>query len=159
MSAAVTDERTTGTVLVVDDDDGVRTVLGKWVSALGHEVHTAPDADAALAMLGETSIDVAVCDMRMPGHDGAWLVDQMRHHHPRVAIIIATGLLELEPSVTLGPGVVGYLVKPFKRDQLAGLLEQALETAAELQARPARAALDLDALDGDIVEGTVISRE
>jgi len=152
-------EQRTGTILVVDDDDGVRTVLGKWVAALGHQVQTAPDADLALEVLGKVRIDVAVCDMRMPGHDGAWLVDQMRHRHPRVAIVIATGLLELEPSVTLGSGVVGYLVKPFKRDQLAELLERALETAAELQALPDRQDIDFDVLDGDIVEGTIISRE
>jgi response regulator of citrate/malate metabolism len=83
----------------------------------------------------------------------------VRQRYLRVAIVIATGLLELEPSVTLGPGVVGYLVKPFKREQMGKLLTRALETAAELQAQPRRQELDLDAFDGDIVEGTVVSRE
>jgi CheY-like chemotaxis protein len=76
MAPVVTTGEKTGTILVDDDDDGVTTVLGKWVSAFGHQVHVAPDADRALEILGETHVDVALCDMRMPRHDGVWLVDQ-----------------------------------------------------------------------------------
>jgi len=89
-----------GAVLVVDDDDGVRKILAKWVGAFGHTAEMVADAESALKVLEATRIDGPLCDMKMPGRDGVWLVDQMRQHHPRVAIIIATGLLELDPSVT-----------------------------------------------------------
>jgi len=128
-------------------------VLTKWVTAFGHTTKDAADADSALEILAGTEVDVAVCDIRMPGHDGAWLIDQMRQRYPRVAIVIATGLMELDPSVTLGPGVVGYLVKPFKRDALADLLDRAFAVASELQRLQDRGPLLLD--DG-IIEGTIV---
>jgi DNA-binding NtrC family response regulator len=149
-------EKRTGTVLVVDDDNGVRGVLTKWVEAFGHTTKDAPDADSALEILAAGPVDVAICDIRMPGHDGAWLIDQMRQRYPRVAIVIATGLMELDPSVTLGPGVVGYLVKPFKRDALADLLDRALLVASDLRKIADRGPL---LLDEGIIEGTIVSGE
>ena len=58
-----------GTILVVDDDEGVRTVLTRWVSDMGYAVKAAEDADKALQVMRDAEIDVALCDVRMPGHD------------------------------------------------------------------------------------------
>src|SRR5262245_55471977 len=95
------------TILVVDDDEGVRKLLTRWVTAMGHDAKVAPDAETALEMMGKWPIDVALCDIRMPGHDGIWLVEQMRSLFPAIAVVLATGLLEMDPMVTLRPGVVG----------------------------------------------------
>src|SRR5215216_1326929 len=111
-----------GTVLVVDDDEGVRKVLSRWVSDMGYAVQAADSADSALAIMREHPVDVALCDVRMPGHDGIWLLDQVRRLYPTIAIALATGLLEMDPAVTLRPGVVGYIVKPFNREDLAQVI-------------------------------------
>jgi DNA-binding NtrC family response regulator len=127
-------ENVTGTILIVDDDEGVRKLLARWVAALGYTVKVAPDAETALSVMRSIQIDVALCDVRMPGHDGIWLVEQMRSFHPSVAIVLATGLLEMDPMVTLRPGVVGYIVKPFNREDLEQVVKRGMAEHSRLQA-------------------------
>lgn len=114
------------TILVVDDEEGVRKLLTAWVTSLGHTVKSAPDAESALAVLAEGPVDAAICDILMPGHDGVWLIDQMRREYPAIGIVIATGVSDMNPSVTLQEGVAGYLVKPFRLDDLKIALANAL---------------------------------
>ena len=112
-------------VLVVDDEDGIRQLIRDRLVWFGYSVEAAASADAALAVLATTRIDVAVCDIRMPGKDGVWLMSQINERHPDTAIVIATGIQDMPPSVTLGPGVVSYLRKPFDADQLGAAVRQA----------------------------------
>jgi CheY-like chemotaxis protein len=72
-------------------------------------------------------VDLALCDVLMPGHDGIWLTNQILSRHPGVPVALATGLMEMDPTVTLRPGVVGYIVKPFKRQAVAALLTAAFD--------------------------------
>ena len=148
-------EQVSGTILVVDDDEGVRKVLTRWVSDIGYTVKEADSADRALEIMREGEIDVALCDVRMPGHDGIWLLDQMRRFHPDIAAVLATGLLEMDPMVTLRPGVVGYIVKPFTREDLEKVVKRGLAERKRLQAehrgRPRR-------LQAGMLEGQVVSR-
>jgi DNA-binding NtrC family response regulator len=118
------------TVLVVDDEPGVRQLLTHWVNSLGYTSRMAGDSAAALEVMKSTPINVAVCDIRMPGHDGVWLIDRIRKEFPATAVIIATGMPDLAPTVTQQPGVAGYLIKPFERRDLATVLSQALMSDA-----------------------------
>jgi DNA-binding NtrC family response regulator len=149
-------EQIPGTVLVVDDDEGVRKVLSRWVSDMGYAVKTAESADTALEIVRDSAIDVALCDVRMPGHDGIWLIEQIGRLHAGVAIVLATGLIEMDPMVTLRPGVVGYIVKPFNRDDLARVITRGMVERKRLQAecrgRPRM-------LSEGMLEGFVVSRE
>ena len=64
---------------------------------------------------------MALCDIRMPGHDGLWLArpDSARAL-PETAVIMATGVQDVGPAVTsLRQGVIDYLTKPFGRDRLS----------------------------------------
>jgi CheY-like chemotaxis protein len=140
-------ETCAATVLVVDDDAAVRTVLQRWIRGLGYQVAVAPGADAAMAMLREWPFDVAVCDVRMPGHDGVWLVDHIRREHPHTSVVLATGLAKLDPHLTLRSGVTGYIVKPFDREELADALQVAIDdcrtrAAHDRHARPAPPAVE-----------------
>lgn len=114
------------TILVVDDEDGVRRLLTHWINSLGYTAKSAGDASDAIEMLKSMPIDVAVCDIRMPGHDGVWLIDQVRKDFPATAVIIATGLPDMAPMVTLQSGIAGYLIKPFERQDLATVINHAL---------------------------------
>ena len=89
---------------------------------------------AALRLLDAEPVDVAVCDIRMPGHDGGWLMDRIRAQHPDVAVVVATGLMEMDPLVTLRPGVVGYIVKPFGKRDVADMVHLGLLERARLAA-------------------------
>ena len=136
------------TVLVVDDEPGVRQLLTHWVNSLGYTSTAAGDAVAALDVMKSMPIDVAVCDIRMPGHDGFWLIDQIRTQSPATAVIIATGLLDLAPEVTRQPGVAGCLTKPFDRRDLATALAHALVPGSPWVSSAGRPAIGL----GDLPE-------
>jgi Response regulator containing CheY-like receiver, AAA-type ATPase, and DNA-binding domains len=127
------EQQVSGFVLVVDDDEGVRRVLSRWVVDMGYTVEAAADADSALDIMRERSIDVALVDVRMPGHDGIWLLDQVRRLFPETALVLATGLMEMDPMVTLRPGVVGYIVKPFNREDLVQVVKRGMAERRRLQ--------------------------
>jgi CheY-like chemotaxis protein len=114
------------TILVVDDEKGVRQLFTHWVTSLGYAAKGAGDSDEALELMRTGGINAVLCDIRMPGRDGVWLIDQLRTQYPATPIVIATGLSDMRPELTLSPGIAGYLVKPFQREQLAVVLEHAL---------------------------------
>ena len=147
-------EQIQGSVLIVDDDEGVRKVLTRWVADMGYVVKAAADADSALQIVRDCPIDVALCDIRMPGHDGVWLIEQISRLRSAPAIVLATGLVEMDPAVTLRPGVVGYVVKPFNREDLAKVIERGMAEHKRIEAE-ARAEPRL--LPDAFLEGVVLS--
>lgn len=149
-------EQIAGSILVVDDDEGVRKVLTRWVSDLGYVVKTAEDADTALEIIRESPIDVTLCDVRMPGHDGIWLIEQMARFYPDVAIVLATGLMEMDPMITLRPGVAGYIVKPFNREDLAKVVKRGMAERRRLEAQRRQSRPRM--LPAGMLEGVVVSR-
>ncbi|HYS24721.1 MAG TPA: response regulator [Vicinamibacterales bacterium] len=149
-------EQVSGTILVVDDDEGVRRVLTRWVADMGYAVQAADGAEKALEVMRDIEVDVALCDVRMPGHDGIWLIDQMRRLHPDTAIVLATGLLEMDPMVTLRPGVVGYIVKPFDREALTEVVKRGMAERRRLQTE--HLARRPRMLPSGALEGHVVSR-
>jgi putative nucleotidyltransferase with HDIG domain len=105
--------------LVVDDEASVRTLMRRWLESGGYRATLACDADEALRLLAEQPCAVALCDLCMPGHDGLWLIDQLRREFPETAVIIATGVNDVSAAVEgLRQGVVDYLTKPFDRQRL-----------------------------------------
>ena len=115
-------------VLVVDDEPGVRHLMRRWLESRGYVVAVAAGADKALEMLSAAPAAVALCDLRMPGHDGLWLADQLRREHPDTAVIIATGLNDVGAAVeSLRQSVVDYLTKPFERDRLCEAVSRGVE--------------------------------
>jgi DNA-binding NtrC family response regulator len=102
-------------VLIVDDDARMREVLARWLNAAGYDTREAEDAETALALLTGGGCDVALVDVVMPGKGGLWLVERAREECPDVAIVLATGMDNVHPSISLGGNVVDYLIKPFER--------------------------------------------
>jgi putative nucleotidyltransferase with HDIG domain len=114
--------------LIVDDEPGVRHLMRRWLESRGYSVAVAPDADQALEVLAAARPAVALCDLRMPGHDGLWLAGQLRREYPDTAVIIATGLNDVSAVVeSLRHGVVDYLTKPFERDRLCQAVSRGVE--------------------------------
>jgi CheY-like chemotaxis protein len=131
------------TILVVDDDIGVRALLRRVIGDMGYRVVEAADALSALEMLDKGHVSLALCDVRMPGRDGVWLVDQILTRFPGIPVALATGLMEMDPHVTLRSGVVGYVTKPFKRPELADVIRAALKATPPQPSKE----IDLAALD------------
>lgn len=115
-------------VLVVDDETGVRELMARWLASGGYDVRTAANADEALQRVHHSAPAVALCDIRMPGHDGLWLAHQIRHDAPETAVIMATGVQDVGSAVTsLRQGVIDYLTKPFGRDRLRESVVRGME--------------------------------
>ena len=120
------------TALIVDDESVPRDVLARWLTTAGIDARTAPDAVSALALMQDMPPDVAVVDVRMPGQDGMWLADQIRNHFPETAIVVYSGLADLDVALwCLRDEVFGYLVKPFSREQFEETVGRAIRWHAE----------------------------
>jgi putative nucleotidyltransferase with HDIG domain len=140
---------TVRSVLIVDDEPSVRTLMRRWLEPDEYVVSQANDADEALRMLAAEPAAVVVCDLRMPGHDGLWLTDQLRREFPETAVIIATGVNDVTAAVEgLRQGVVDFLTKPFDRHRLIDAVARAVDWhTAALDSRRWR-----DALEGEMRE-------
>lgn len=114
------------TVLVVDDEPAQLKLLRRWLEGWGYVVETAENADDALDVLQAQPASIAVVDVRMPGHDGFWLVDQIHAKWPNTAIVMATADSEIATvEKSKCAGVVDYVVKPFGREMLRQALDRA----------------------------------
>ncbi|HMF59663.1 MAG TPA: response regulator, partial [Vicinamibacterales bacterium] len=115
-------------VLVVDDESGARDLMARWLESSGYTVTTAASAEEALGRLQDQPSAVALCDIRMPGHDGLWLAGKIREQYPETAVIMATGVQGAGPAVeTMRRGVIDYLTKPFGRERLREAVTRGLE--------------------------------
>ena len=112
------------TVLIVDDEPAVRDLMVRWVTALGMRPETAADADEALASLRLHHYDLAVIDVRMPGHDGLWLASEVQRDHPNTAVVIATGYTELLDADREQRPIADFLIKPIERERFALALDR-----------------------------------
>lgn len=122
-------------VLVVDDEDNIRRFLRRFLERWDYDVMEADNAVAALDRLAETPVDIVFCDIRMPGHDGLWLVERVRERWPRTAIIIASGVDDFQTVLKAKKdGAIDYVMKPFGRELLLQALERAKESVARMAA-------------------------
>ncbi|RZI54670.1 MAG: PAS domain S-box protein, partial [Pseudomonas sp.] len=116
------------TVLFVEDEPGVRAVLGEILSELGYATHEAIDASSALAIeqtLGH--LDLLVTDVGLPGTNGRQLAEMMRERRPDLKVLFVTGYAN-KASVKdefLGRGM-DMLAKPFTIDALAHKVQSML---------------------------------
>jgi DNA-binding NtrC family response regulator len=133
-------------VLVVDDESGIRQILNRWLSAEGYHVREAPDAETALVEMAKARSDVVTCDVEMPGHGGLWLAAQLARQFPATAIVLATGVASVPAVTSLQPAVVEYLVKPFKRELILQAVSRGVQWHDAALARAPEPAANADSL-------------
>jgi putative nucleotidyltransferase with HDIG domain len=110
-------------VMVVDDDHTLRRVVTAWVESFGFIPSEAASASSAMERLADEPVDIAVCDVNLSVTDGVWLASQIREHHPRTAVIMASRMRDVDVAITsLQNDVVDYLLKPFDRTRLGEAL-------------------------------------
>ena len=113
-------------ILIVDDEESVRQVLGRWIQSAGHEKLEAESADAALQVMEKQPAAVVFCDIQMPRRDGLWLTGELRKRYPKTAVVLATQVSTVAPRISMQAGVLAYLVKPFGRESVLEALAAAL---------------------------------
>jgi signal transduction histidine kinase/CheY-like chemotaxis protein len=113
-------DRRSQTVLVVDDEAGVRDFAASALAELGYEVLSAPDADQALKVFDDTAhIDILLTDVVMPGRSGRELADAVHKRKPSVRVLYMTGYTQ---NAIVHNGVLDtgthLISKPFTINQL-----------------------------------------
>jgi len=123
-----------GHLLIADDDDNVRAVLGRILALAGYEVTTAADGRQALRSIEQQRPDVLIFDLRMPHLNGPALLRELRVRGLDIPAVATSGYGTLDDVVALFRlGIVDYLRKPFTRDEVLEAVRRAL-------GHPARAA-------------------
>jgi two-component system response regulator AtoC len=123
-----------GRVLVVDDEEGVRTFLAESLERAGHDVTQAADGAAALKLAREEPFDVVITDLHMPAVDGMTVVRTLRREQPDVEIVVLTAFGDVPTAVeAMKLGALDYLQKPISGPQaVRDLVVRALDRRAEL---------------------------
>jgi two-component system, cell cycle sensor histidine kinase and response regulator CckA len=118
----------TGSVLVVEDEEGIRTEVLDTLMAVGHRVEAVPDADAALARLGQGGIDVVLTDLALRDRSGLHLASAVKKRSPGTAVVLLTGWgRRLHEDRLRESGVDVMLVKPLQPDRVREAVADALQ--------------------------------
>jgi two-component system response regulator HydG len=116
------------TLLVADDDPGLRESLERTLTREGYRVVLASDGRAALERVQAGGVDLIVTDLRMPGLTGLELLRAAKAIMPDVDVILLTAFGTVEEAVkAMKDGAYDFLTKPFRREQLLKLIDKALE--------------------------------
>jgi two-component system cell cycle sensor histidine kinase/response regulator CckA len=139
-----TDTWGTGTILLVEDEDMVRSVAERALTRQGYTVITANDGEQGLARMAQAEkIDMLISDVVMPGMDGPAMVRAIRATHPLIPVLFMSGYAEEQLRKSIDIENVAFLPKPFSvkqlaeaaRDVLGAARERATLAVAELAAR------------------------
>lgn len=119
------------TVLVVEDEEGVRRLIGHVLRMRGYHVLEAADAEEALRIFSESGeqVDLILTDMVMPGKSGRELAEIVHHVRPDTRIMFMSGYTDdvLLRTGALRPGMA-FLQKPLRADQLSARVREALDS-------------------------------
>jgi DNA-binding NtrC family response regulator len=119
-------------ILVVDDDPAMREALAEAIVALGHEPKLADSGAVALRVLGTSTVDAALIDLRMSGMDGLELLARMREMTNRPPTAVLTAHATAHNTIeAMRLGAFDHLTKPIGRAALARVLTAMLTAGVE----------------------------
>jgi putative nucleotidyltransferase with HDIG domain len=120
------------TVLVVDDEAGPRDAL-KVILRPFFNIQSAESAQGAIDVLNRQQIDLITLDQKLPDRQGLDLLQEIKHDHADIEVIIITGYGSLKSAMEgIRHGAAGYLLKPFNVTELITLVNQTLEKKQRL---------------------------
>jgi DNA-binding response OmpR family regulator len=118
------------TILAVDDEPELVSMVADYLGARGYQVKTAGNTQDARAILGNTKIDLVLLDITLPGEDGLSLARHLREHGgPPVILVTALGAA-VDRIVGLEVGADDYVTKPFELRELLLRIKNVLRRSA-----------------------------
>ena len=115
-------------ILIVDDDEGIRKSLALIVKSKKYGVGMAGTGQEALEKARSEDINVALVDLKLPDMEGVNLIAPLKEMHPELAVIMITGFASVETAIqALNKGASAYITKPLNIDELCAKVEEALE--------------------------------
>jgi putative nucleotidyltransferase with HDIG domain len=120
--------RKKGVILLVDDEEMIRRLLYKKLSAEGYRCQQAASAEQALEKLKEDSIELVILDIKMPGKSGVELLPEIKAKYPDTAVVMATAVDDANTAINcMKAGAYNYINKPFNLEEVSFSVRRALE--------------------------------
>ncbi len=125
-----------GNILLIEDDPAIVMTLRRVLTDEGHKVVVEKRGDTGLALARNTSFELVITDMKLPGLDGLQLVRLLHEAQPRLPIVLMTAHGTTETAIqATQSGAFDYLLKPFEIPEFLELVEKAL-TSSRLMSEP-----------------------
>ncbi len=148
-------------VLVVDDDEAMREMLGSILEEAGIAAVEAASASAALQLFQEREFSAVLSDIRMPGKSGLELLGELHKLRPEIPVLLMTAFGSVDLAVeAMQEGAYHYVTKPFKRKEILLILNRAFEhSTLEEENRKLRRAVDHTSMLGDLIGESAAMRD
>lgn len=114
-------------ILVVDDEEALRTVLSTELSSEGYEVSTAADGSEAIDLVKDNTYDLVLLDIKMPNVDGFEVLKYVKGNKPDIKVIMLTGFADLKNAIeSKRLGAEDFVSKPYDLVDLLTTIERVL---------------------------------
>lgn len=118
------------TVLIIDDEEKLRSLLSRITRGEGFEVLEAADSRSAMKMIESQEIDAVLCDVKLPDGNGVEMIPLLKRKNPLAEIILLTAYGNIADGVqAMKNGAMDYIVKGDDNDKIIPLLNRAVEKA------------------------------
>jgi DNA-binding NtrC family response regulator len=118
---------TKGSILVVDDEDALRTVLSSELVNEGYDIKTASDGDEAIGVLEKGRFDMVLLDIKMPRVSGFEVLKHIRQNHPGTKVVMLTAFADLKNAIESKKlGADDFVSKPYDLVDLLTTIERVL---------------------------------
>jgi DNA-binding NtrC family response regulator len=115
-------------LLIVDDESALREAIAERLADHGFIVEQAGSGEEALQRLSDFAFDILITDLRLPGIDGAQVIESALERYPEIIAIVITGYGTVKDAVeAIKQGAADFITKPFQFDALLHVLRSALE--------------------------------
>jgi len=116
------------TILIVDDDVNLCTILGEELSEVGYSCYNVNSADSALAFLLERSADLVLLDLKMPEKDGFYVLRKIKEQNIAIKIIVLTAYADVKAAIDSAKlGASDFISKPYDFDELLITIRKVLQ--------------------------------
>ncbi len=120
--------RRNASILVVDDEEIMREILGTLLEREGYAVRLASNGQEGLDLARSLPFDAVIVDVMMPGIDGLQVLDELKKHDEELPVLMITAYASMESAITaMKKGAFDYITKPFKNDEVLVVLQNAVE--------------------------------
>ncbi len=128
-------EKKQATILVIEDEEDVRTLLADILTEGGHHVETASDGSQGIEMFKKTGYDLVFTDLGMPGLSGWQVAETIKRINDKIPVAVITGWnVELDKEEMKERGVNFIAHKPFEVNQILTLVQRGIELSKRFQA-------------------------
>lgn len=116
------------TILIVDDDVNLCSVLSEELSEVGYSCHTVNGADDAMSFLLANATDLILLDLKMPGKDGFYVLREIKEKNLNIKVIVLTAYADVKGAIDSAKlGASDFISKPYDFDELLITIRKVLQ--------------------------------